>query len=57
LTPWTTRYDGAIKFKVLKSIPKRVRPLARGVLRLPGITRLIDRAYGVSLMPSAYRAS
>lgn len=56
LAPWTTRYDGAIKFKVLKSVPKRWRPLARAVLRFPGITRLIDRAYGVSLMPSACKA-
>jgi 2-polyprenyl-3-methyl-5-hydroxy-6-metoxy-1,4-benzoquinol methylase len=53
LKPWTARYDGSVKFKVLKSVPARWRPTMRVVLRLPGITRLIDRLHGVSLMPSA----
>jgi 2-polyprenyl-3-methyl-5-hydroxy-6-metoxy-1,4-benzoquinol methylase len=53
LTAWTTRYDGVVRFKVLKGLPAAWRPVARRVLKWPGITRLIDRAYGVSAMPSA----
>lgn len=57
LAPWPVQYDGAVKFKVLKTL--RHRPLARAVataaLRFGPVVRLIDRLYGVSAMPCAVK--
>ncbi len=57
LQPYPVRYDGAVKFKVLKSL--RHRPLLRGLaaagLALPPFTRAIDALYGVSAMPCAIK--
>lgn len=53
LEPVGVRYAGAVQFKILKSVPARWRGLARLALRLPGVTALVDRAYGVSQMPCA----
>lgn len=55
LEPVAVRYDGAVQFKILKSIPARWRGLARQVFRLPGMIAAVDRAYGVSQMPCAQR--
>lgn len=55
LEPVAVRYVGAVQFKILKSVPARWRGLARLALRLPGITRVVDRFYGVSRMPCACR--
>ena len=56
LTPHFVRYSGVVRFKILKSLlhPGR-RRLARWLLALPLVVRLIDRAYGVSAMPCAIK--
>lgn len=57
LEPLAVRYDGAVKFKVLKTLRHRpaLRALARAALLLPPVVRLIDRRYGVSAMPCAVK--
>lgn len=55
LEPYPVQYDGAVKFKVLKSLRHRrlVRTLASAALALPPFVRAIDALYGVSAMPCA----
>ena len=56
LEPLPVRYDGAVQFKVVKSLQRpRQRRLARFFLRWPLVTRLIDAFYGVSAMPCAIK--
>ncbi|MBL9189262.1 MAG: methyltransferase domain-containing protein [Opitutaceae bacterium] len=57
LAPFAVRYDGAVQFKVVKTLRHRpiMRALARAALGLPPIVRLIDRRYGVSAMPCAVK--
>lgn len=57
LVPHAVRYDGAVKFKVVKSLRHRpaLRALARLALFLPPIVRFIDARYGVSAMPCAVK--
>jgi SAM-dependent methyltransferase len=57
LAPRTVRYDGAVKFKVLKSLRhhRLLRALAATALRLPGVVRIPDWLYGVSAMPCALK--
>ena len=57
LEPRAVRYDGAVRFKVLKTLRHRpaLRALARLALRFPPVVRLIDRRYGVSAMPCAVK--
>jgi SAM-dependent methyltransferase len=51
------RYDGAVRFKVLKNL--RYRPvlhrLAAAALRLSPVVRAVDALYGVSAMPCAVK--
>ncbi len=54
LEPLYCTYSGVVRYKVLKSLRfSRWLPFASFVLRLPGVLRLIDLAYGVSAMPCA----
>ena len=57
LEPYPVRYQGAVKFKALKSL--RHRPLlragARLALGLPITVRALDALYGVSAMPCAVK--
>ena len=57
LTSYPVRFDGAVRFKVLKTL--RHRPvllgLARAALAFPPVVRAIDAAYGVSAMPCAVK--
>jgi SAM-dependent methyltransferase len=55
LAPLAVRYNGAVKFKVLKSLRHHpvLRALAAAALRVPGMVRLPDWLYGVSAMPCA----
>jgi 2-polyprenyl-3-methyl-5-hydroxy-6-metoxy-1,4-benzoquinol methylase len=55
LAPLAVRYDGAVRFKVLKTLRHRpaLRALARCALRFPPLVRWIDARYGVSAMPCA----
>lgn len=55
LRPKTVRYRGVITFKVLKSLPHPLRPLARLGLIVPPLRTWIDRRYGVSAMPWAQK--
>ncbi|MDP3073387.1 MAG: class I SAM-dependent methyltransferase [Opitutaceae bacterium] len=57
LDPIAVRYDGAVQFKVVKTLRHRpiLRVLARAALCLPPIVRFIDRRYGVSAMPCAVK--
>lgn len=55
LEPLAVRYDGAVQFKILKSVPARWRGLARLLVRVPGVVAAVDRVYGVSRMPCATR--
>ena len=59
LEPFTVRYRGAVKFKVVKSLRHRplLRTLARGCLVFPLTVRLVDALYGVSAMPCAVKRS
>ncbi len=57
LSPLSVRYEGAVSFKVLKSLrhqPVR-RALARAALHLPPFVRAVDWLYGVSAMPCALK--
>jgi SAM-dependent methyltransferase len=57
LEPYPVRYQGAVKFKVVKSLRHRrvLRALASGALSLPPIVRAVDALYGVSAMPCAVK--
>lgn len=57
LVPHLVRYDGVVRFKVLKSLRHRrvSRALASAGLRLPFFARAVDRLYGVSAMPCAVK--
>ncbi|MBI5689409.1 MAG: class I SAM-dependent methyltransferase [Verrucomicrobia bacterium] len=57
LVPLPVRYDGAVRFKVLKSLRHRraTRTAARLALQFPPFVRLVDRLYGVSAMPCAVK--
>ncbi|MBL9202747.1 MAG: class I SAM-dependent methyltransferase [Opitutaceae bacterium] len=57
LAPHRVRYEGAVRFKVLKTLRHRpaFRALARAALLFPPMVRLIDRRYGVSAMPCAVK--
>jgi SAM-dependent methyltransferase len=57
LTPLNVRYQGAVKFKVLKTLRHRrlLRGLASIGLALPPVVRVIDGLYGVSAMPCAVK--
>lgn len=59
LEPYRVRYDGAVKFKVVKSLRHRrmLRALAGGALSLPPFVRAVDALYGVSAMPCAIKPS
>lgn len=56
LEPFEVAYDGAVRFKVLKSVRPLWRGLVRQILRLPGVLAMVDLAYGVSRMPCARRS-
>ncbi len=51
------RWDGCVRFKILKSVPARWRALAAVGLRVPGVVRVVDRLYDVSAMPCAVRVA
>jgi SAM-dependent methyltransferase len=54
LRPLRFRYDGAVRFKVIKTLRTPGRQwLARQALRLPFVVRAVDGLYGTSAMPSA----
>ena len=57
LEPFPVRYDGAVKFKVVKSLRHRrvLRAMASAALSLPPVVRAVDRLYGVSAMPCAIK--
>ena len=57
LEPHAVRYQGAVRFKVLKTLRHRPVPcaLAGLALRLPPVVRLVDWLYGVSAMPCAVK--
>lgn len=57
LEPVPVRFDGAVRFKVLKTLRHRrlLRGLAAIALRLPTVVAAIDRLYGVSAMPCAVK--
>ena len=57
LNPYAVRYDGVIRFKVLKSLRHRrlLHAIARVALAVPGVVRAIDRSHGVSAMPCAVK--
>ncbi len=57
LTPYPVSYDGAVRFKVLKTLRHRpaLRAAAALALRFPPVLRAIDRRYGVSAMPCAVK--
>ncbi len=54
LEPVSFRYDGVVRFKVIKTllVPGR-KKIARFALRFPPLVRLIDWLYGTSDMPCA----
>ena len=54
LSPISVRYKGVVQFKAVKSLDgKFAKKLGRIFVRIPGVTKLIDRLYGVSAMPCA----
>jgi hypothetical protein len=57
LEPLAVRYDGAVRFKALKTIRSQStkRTLTSAVLRLPFAVRCLDALYGVSAMPCAVK--
>ena len=57
LAPCAVRYDGAVKFKVVKTLRHRpaLRALARLALLFQPMVRFIDTRYGVSAMPCAVK--
>ncbi len=59
LEPCHVRYQGAVKFKVVKSLrhQRAMRALASVALTLPPVVRAVDALYGVSAMPCAVKRS
>jgi SAM-dependent methyltransferase len=56
LLPVHFRYDGAVRFKVIKTLRTAGRQrLARLALRLPFAVRLVDALFGTSRMPCAWK--
>jgi SAM-dependent methyltransferase len=56
LVPLSVHYRGAVQFKILKSMRNPLlKAVGRVTLALPGVTRAIDRFYGVSAMPCAMK--
>ena len=57
LAAYPVRYDGAVKFKVLKSLRHRraLRATAAAALAFPLTVRAVDALYGVSAMPCAVK--
>lgn len=57
LEPITVRFNGTVKFKVVKSLRHRrlLRAIAAASLSLPPFVRAVDHAYGVSAMPCAIK--
>jgi SAM-dependent methyltransferase len=57
LEPHAVRFDGAVRFKVLKSLRHRraLRAIAAGALSFPPFVRAVDALYGVSDMPCAVK--
>ncbi|HEY1763509.1 MAG TPA: class I SAM-dependent methyltransferase [Opitutaceae bacterium] len=54
LIPLRLRYDGVVRFKVIKTLRTAGRQrIARVALRLPGVVRAIDALFGTSKMPCA----
>jgi len=54
LVPVRFRYDGAVRFKVVKTLRTKGRQrLARLAMRLPFVVRAIDGLFGTSRMPCA----
>ena len=54
LEPVRFQYDGAVRFKVIKTLrsPGKQR-LAQLLMALPGVVRVVDALYGTSRMPCA----
>jgi SAM-dependent methyltransferase len=58
LDPLYVQYRGVVAFKAIKTVRGKLRKfLARLLFKLPIVTRLVDRAYGVSAMPCATKPS
>ena len=57
LQPYRVRYDGAVRFKVLKALGEQglAARIARSALKFPPVRRAIDLLYGVSAMPCAVK--
>lgn len=54
LLPVRFRYDGAVRFKVVKTLRSAGKQrLARFFMSLPGVVRMIDALFGTSRMPCA----
>jgi 2-polyprenyl-3-methyl-5-hydroxy-6-metoxy-1,4-benzoquinol methylase len=54
LEPVRFRYDGAVRFKVIKTLRSAGKQrLAQLLMAVPGVVRLIDALYGTSRMPCA----
>lgn len=55
LEPYHVRYQGAVKFKAIKSLRYHpvLRTLARAALTFPPAVRVLDSLYAVSAMPCA----
>ena len=54
LVPVHFRYDGTIRFKVIKTLRSSGKQaLARAAMSLPGVVRAIDALFGTSSMPCA----
>lgn len=54
LRPLPVRYDGVVRFKVVKTLrTPGLRRLARLAMRLPWVVRVIDGLFGTSRMPCA----
>ncbi len=57
LAPHAVRYQGALRFKILKNLRYRpvARALAQAALIIPGVRQTADALYGVSAMPCAIK--
>lgn len=57
LEPYAVRYQGTVKFKVVKSLrhQRALRAIANTVLAVPGAIQAVDALYGVSEMPCAIK--
>lgn len=57
LRPVNVHYKGVVQFKAIKSLKGNFqKKIARILVRFPGVTRAIDRLYGVSAMPCARKS-